>query len=200
MKVPIAVAVEARSGDHPTPSVQALLARAITASDNAAAEALWSSLGSPNAAGAAVQQVLAEAGDNKTRIETRVVRPGFTSFGQTYWSLAAQERFIAGLPCLADSAPVLALMQQIESDERWGLGTLGGQTAFKGGWGPDLEGRYLVRQMGILTLPNGHAVAASIATIPVDGSFATGTANLSRIAEWLVTHIAASRVPPVRCQ
>jgi hypothetical protein len=199
IKVPIAVAVEARSGGHPTASTQALLIRAITASDNAAAEELWSSLGPPDAAGVAAQNVLAAGGDATTRVETRVLRAEFTSFGQTEWSLAAQERFVAGLPCLPNSAPVLSLMNQVEADQRWGLGSLGAETEFKGGWGPDPRGRYLVRQMGIVRLPNGRPLAVSIATMPADGSFASGTANLGEIARWLMAHVDASQVPPSRC-
>jgi hypothetical protein len=200
IKVPIALAVEARSGGRPTASEQALLTRAITASDNAAAESLWSSLGPPNAAAAAVRSILAASGDASTSVETRVLRAGFTSFGQTHWSLAAQQHFIAGLPCLANSAPVLSLMQQVESDQRWGLGTLGTATQFKGGWGPDLNGRYLVRQMGIVRLANGRSLAVSIATIPANGSFATGTANLGEIARWLIAHVDASELRPVQCR
>ena len=199
IKVPIAVAIEARFGGAPPPETQALLTSALTASDNAAAEALWATLGPPGTAGATVQRVLASTGDTATRVETRVLRPGFTSFGQTVWSLNSQQRFIAGLSCLAHAQPVLSLMQQVEPDQRWGLGTLGSGTRFKGGWGPDPAGRYLVRQMGIIRLANGRLIAASVATIPPDGSFGTGTANLGAIAQWLATHVNAAAVPPARC-
>ena len=199
IKVPIAMAVESRPEGHPTASEQSLLRRALTASDNAAAEALWSSLGPPSAAAAAVRTVLAKAGDATTRIETQVLRPGFTSFGQTRWSLAAQQRFIASLPCLPDSESVLSLMQQVVPDQRWGLGSLGVEAHFKGGWGPDPSGGYLVRQMGIVRLDNGRLLAASIATMPADGSFETGTYNLTQIAQWLARHVEAKKVPPSRC-
>jgi hypothetical protein len=199
IKVPIAVALERRAQGHATASEQSLLRRAITASDNAAAEALWSSLGTPNAAATAVQTILATAGDTSTRVETRILRAGFTSFGQTRWSLPAQQHFIASLPCLPNSEPVLLLMQQVVPDQRWGLGSLGAETQFKGGWGPDARGGYLVRQMGIVRLRNGRPLAVSIATSPADGSFDTGTANLTQIAQWLVTHVDARRVPPSRC-
>jgi hypothetical protein len=199
IKVPIALAVEARFGGAPPVSTQELLARAITASDNNAAWELWGTLGSPDVAGATVQRVLASSGDGSTSVETRVLRQGYTSFGQTNWSLSAQQRFIAALPCLANSRPVLSLMQQVEADQRWGLGTLGTETQLKGGWGPDPSGRYLVRQMGIVRLSNGRLLAASIATIPPDGSFATGTANLNEIARWLASHAHATALLPVRC-
>ena len=127
IKVPIALAIETRAAGQPSPSEQSLLARALTASDNAAAESLWGGLGAPSEAAAAVQGILTRTGDTSTRVETRVLRPGFTSFGQTQWSLAAQQRFIAGLPCLPHAAPVLALMQQVIPDQRWGLGSLGAE-------------------------------------------------------------------------
>jgi hypothetical protein len=200
IKVPIALAVEARSGGRPTAAMQALLAQAVSASDNSAAEALWAGLGSPAAAAATVHSVLAASGDTLTTVETQVLRPGFTSFGQTDWPLAAQQRFIAGLPCLANSRPVLSLMRQVVPDQRWGIGTLPFETQFKGGWGPDPDGRYLVRQMGIVRLSNGRFLAASIATMPADGGFATGTANLSQIAQWLMAHVDSSRLSRVRCR
>jgi len=199
IKVPIAVAVAARAQAHPSASEWSLLTRAITASDNSAAEQLWSTLGSPSVAAEAVRGILSATGDTSTNVETRVLRPGFTSFGQTQWSLAAQQRFIAGLPCLANSEPVLSLMRQIVPDQRWGLGSLGADTEFKGGWGPDPAGSYLVRQMGVVRLANGRSLAASLATMPADGSFQTGTANLTRIARWLMSHVDPRSVSPSRC-
>jgi hypothetical protein len=200
IKVPIAIAVETRAEGHPTASDQSLLTRAITASDNSAAQALWSGLGPPSAAAAAVRSVLASTGDTSTQIETRVLRSGFTSFGQTRWSLAAQQRFIAGLPCLPNSQPVLSLMQQVVPDQRWGLGSLGADTQFKGGWGPDPAGRYLVRQMGIVRLTGGRFLAASIATMPADGTFEAGTSNLTEIAQWLIAHVDVKAVSSSGCR
>jgi Beta-lactamase enzyme family len=182
IKVPIALAVEARG---PSDHERELIAAAMTVSDNAAAEGLWASLGPPEAAAAAVQEVLATAGDASTRIETRILRPGFTPFGQTEWSLAAQVRFVAALPGLPHSEPIRSLMRRVVPEQRWGLGVLGEDVELKGGWGPDPEGRHLVRQMGIVELSGGPAVAVAMATIPADGSEASGTANLDRIAQWL---------------
>ena len=200
IKVPIAIAVERRADGHPSASEQSLLTRAITASDNSAGVALWSSLGTPDAAAAAVQGILAEAGDTSTRVETQVLRPGFTSFGQTHWSLVAQQHFIAGLPCLPNSAPVRSLMEQVVADQRWGLGSVGAETQFKGGWGPEPDGRYLVRQMGIVRLTGGRSLAVSVATMPADRTFETGTANLTEIAQWLIAHVEAKRVSSSGCR
>jgi len=200
IKVPIAMAVEIRAKGHPTATEQSLLSRAITASDNSAAEALWSGLGPPSAAAAAVHGVLASAGDASTEVEGRVLRPGFTSFGQTQWSLAAQQRFIAALPCLNNSKPVLSLMQQIQPDQRWGLGSLGVDAQFKGGWGPDPGGQYLVRQMGIVRLSNGRSLAVSMATMPATGTFEGGIANLNQIARWLLDHVDSTQVSATQCR
>lgn len=190
MKVPLAMAaVETSSGSTD------LMTRAITGSDNAAAESLWSSLGSPQVAGTAVEAQLVAAGDDQTPVQTQRVRAGFTAFGQTDWSLAQQQRFIAGMSCVASSKPVLRLMGQVESDQRWGLGTLSGPVRFKGGWGPDPGGSYLVRQMGIMTL-DGRLLPISVMTRPVSGSFDAGTQNLTRIAQWATRHINVSGIAP----
>jgi hypothetical protein len=200
IKVPIAMAIEGRANGHPTASEELLLRHAITASDNGAAEALWSELGATEKAGAAVQAVLLSAGDDFTQVETRVLRPGFSSSGQTRWSLAGQQKFIAGLPCLSYADRVLALMDQIVPEQRWGLGSLGVSTQFKGGWGPGLDGGYLVRQMGILRLSNGRLLAVSMMTTAPDGNFGTATSNLSQLARWVIEHVDAEAVPASQCR
>ena len=184
IKVPIALAVEAR---RPTDRERTQMAEMLTVSDNAAAEALWSSLGPPPVAARAVERVLEAAGDTETKVETRVVRPGFTAFGQTRWSLAAQVRLMAALPELPCSEVTRSLMRQVVPEQRWGLGTLGEEVELKGGWGPDPEGRHLVRQLGIVGLSGGARLAVAIATVPDDGTLESGTANLDQVARWLAS-------------
>ena len=91
IKVPLVIAAY-RQADPPqvTDSMKA----AITESDNAAAESLWAQLGDPPAAAQRVQQILQETGD-PTAVESRRLRPEFTAFGQTIWSLTNQVRFTA---------------------------------------------------------------------------------------------------------
>jgi hypothetical protein len=59
------------------------------------------------------------------------------------------------LACLAAGAEVLGLMNQVVSDQRWGLGAAGVDAQFKGGWGPGSEpgvnGSYLDRQVCVTT-------------------------------------------------
>jgi hypothetical protein len=196
IKVPIALAVIRRGGARRNTE---LLRRAITASDNQAAEQLWSSLGPPSKAGRAVERALAAAGDSMTTVQTMRVRAGFTSFGQTRWPLTSQQRFIAGLPCLHASDQILRLMGNVIASQRWGLGSSNLPARFKGGWGPDPSGRYLVRQMGLLELPSGRSVAVSVAIVPADGRFDSGTRSLTRIARWLVEHLNKGAVPARRC-
>ena len=71
IKVPLALAAQ-RAGGRMALSA---ITEAIVNSDNAAAEQLWSMLGTPAQAAAAVQRVLAESGDTKTggRVATRAL-------------------------------------------------------------------------------------------------------------------------------
>lgn len=176
-KVPLAIAVERTSRAE---ALRPTMRQAITASDNDAALALWRSLGAADAAGRATDQVLRDFGDATTATQTEQVRPPYTPFGQTRWSVGDQARFTGHLPCRAEAAPVLAAMGQVISDQRWGLGRIAG-ARFKGGWGPSSRG-YLVRQLGVIDTPRGQ-VAVAISTDA--GSFDEGTAVLTRAAEWL---------------
>jgi hypothetical protein len=203
IKVPIAARVIENAGgpDALPDGTRDLIARAITASDNDAAASLWEQLGGGDAAAGAVGELLAAAGDDQTTVST-VGRDGFSPYGQTEWSLDAQQRFMARLAagCVAAdaAADLRALMGQIVPDQRWGLGSTSARAYFKGGWGPGIDGRYLVRQLGVLEHAGG-AVAVAIAAIPPDGNFATGTAALTQIAQWVVDNVDWSAATPGRC-
>lgn len=189
VKVPVAMAVVAKAQGKPDAGTQRLIRRAITESDNTAAEQLWSALGAPESAASQVQAVLRSAGDGQTRVQSQRVRPGFSAFGQTRWSLASQATFVGALPCLKYGPDILTLMGEVESGQRWGLGAVGLPAQLKGGWGPGPGGGYLVRQMGIVTLANGSRIALAMAAEPADGSFETGRANLTALARWAVANI-----------
>ncbi|HEX8121747.1 MAG TPA: hypothetical protein VF549_10840 [Solirubrobacteraceae bacterium] len=191
IKVPLVAAAFSAAPDGTT---RGLARRAITASDNAAAEQLWSRLGGGTRAGRAVQRQLAAAGDATTRVQTQRVRAGFTPFGQTVWPLRAQVRFMAGFPCVSNATEILTLMGSVIASQRWGLGSVGRKAQLKGGWGPDASGAYMVRQVGVLEL-GAHPVAVGIITQPADGSFATGTRNVSEIARWVEQHVARRPLP-----
>ncbi|WP_245831222.1 serine hydrolase [Mycobacterium terramassiliense] len=193
MKVPLVIA--AMRENHSTEVSDAMRA-AIVSSDNTAAESIWESLGDPAAAARAVEQVLREAGD-PTPVESRTIRPQFTAFGQTLWSLADQARFATFAACDNRDAPVRALMGQIEQDQRWGLGRIP-NAQFKGGWGPSEAGAYLVRQFGFVTNPSSGAVSVvAVAVEPASGSLSDGMADLTEIGEWLNERIAM--LPGGRC-
>jgi beta-lactamase class A len=83
IKVPLVIAAMRQQN---TGQVTAPMTAAITESDNTAAESIWEGLGDPPTAAVEVEAVLREAGD-PTTVESRKVRPEYTAFGQTDWSL-----------------------------------------------------------------------------------------------------------------
>jgi hypothetical protein len=191
MKVPLAIAALRAEGQ---PEVTGPMTAAITQSDNAAADVLWQSLGDPETAAGKVDAVLQEVGD-PTKVQSQRIRPEFSAFGQTVWSLADQTRFLAAAACDSRNDPILNLMGEIAGDQRWGLGAIA-DSRFKGGWGPSEDGAYLVRQIGVLSVEAGQVVVA-IGVRPQSGAFADGMAELTQIAKWLRNHAAA--LPAARC-
>ena len=161
-----------------------LVVKAITESDNHASEQLWSGLGGPVDAAPQVQGIIAEAGDTATVVESRRLRRGFTAFGQTQWTLQDQARFAAGLSLLPGAGEVIDLMGNLAASQQWGLAAKG--IAAKGGWGPGIEGGYLVRQFGIMATPSGQwgvALAAEAQT------FEAGVEVVNTLADWLVSRL-----------
>jgi hypothetical protein len=191
IKVPLVIAAMRQQN---TGQVTAPMTAAITESDNTAAESIWEGLGDPPTAAAEVEAVLREAGD-PTTVESRKVRPEYTAFGQTDWSLPNQALFVSAAACDPRDQSVLGLMSEVDNDQRWGLGVLPG-AKIKGRWGPSLAGRYLVRQIGILATSKGLAVVA-MAAEPESGSFADGTHDLTELAHWLQARL--DTLPAAQC-
>jgi hypothetical protein len=146
-----------------------------------------------------VQELFRISGDEDTVVATAPPPPGAaTTFGQTEWRPNSAVKFFIALArrCLLSSEAtdyILGLMQHIESSESWGLGAagIGTPVAFKGGWGPELSGAYLVRQSGIVDVGSSDGVAVAIVAFPPpgSGSFETGTAMVTQTAKWLRKHL-----------
>jgi hypothetical protein len=193
IKVPIAMAVAAQNGGFSSTD-QSLVSSAITLSDNEAAAQLFGELGSLEAASDKVTAVLRSAGDEQTVVSTQG-RGSFSTYGQTDWSLQAQHRFVSSLllGCFGDPASrgyVIDQMRNVTSDT-WGLGSAGMPALWKGGWGPGVDGRYLLRQMGAIEV-DGRQYVATLAVIPDNGDFATGQQIASEVARWIVAHAPAT--------
>jgi hypothetical protein len=182
IKVPLAIACLRAGSANPE-----LVAKTITQSDNAASEQLWSQLSEPTEAARKVQAVIHDAGDTTTVIESRRLRPGYTAFGQTQWSLSRQAQFAAALPTLPGAGPVIDLMHSLCADHCWGLAAKG--FAAKGGWGPGVDGSYLVRQFAIVPIEAG-SVGVALAAQAHDGVFETGVEVVNALSDWLVNHLA----------
>ncbi|MGK8500688.1 hypothetical protein [Nocardia asiatica] len=183
MKVPLTIAALRRNPGSSNFAASA----AITQSDNAAADVLWQSLGTAQEAAQAVQAVLREGGDNKTVVPATRARSEHSAFGQAEWSLTDQVRFASRLPCLPQAERVTALMEQVVVSQRWGLGEFTG-AEFKGGWGPDASGAYLVRQFGVINIPTGQ-IAIAIAVQPESGTFNDGMNVLDKLATVVSQHL-----------
>jgi hypothetical protein len=176
IKVPLVIAAM-RAGV----GTDELVEPTIIHSDNATAEELWSRLG--ESAAQRVQSVMREAGDPATTVESRRLRAEYTPFGQTQWSLADQAQFAARLPQLPDASPVVDLMRGLTTDHRWGLAAKG--FAAKGGWGPGIDGGYLIRQFAIVSDDTGVALAAEMP----DGEHEAGVDIVNSLADWLVDEV-----------
>lgn len=172
-KVPLAIATE-RAGVADADTVS----RAITFSDNAAADSLWQALGGGEQAAQATQEIIGTA-----TVPATPPRPGFSAFGQTQWSVAEQAEFVAALGCQQGADPVLAAMGQPDPAQHYGLGTLDG-SIMKGGWGPAEDGAYEARQMGLITL-GGHTVAVAIYAKAESGDYGEAQQMLTRLVKQL---------------
>lgn len=190
-KVPIVVAVMEQEALSQEAQEQAR--SAVTASDNAAAAALFSRLGGTPTASAALETVLSDSG-YPTMVATAQPPSGAVStWGQTNWPLSSATGFYRALACGQLLSPqgtafVLGLMEEVIPEQQWGLGEAGilGQVAFKAGWGPDgsASGPYLVRQSGILRSGSSGAVV-TIAAQDSSGSFDAGIQDLDALADWV---------------
>jgi hypothetical protein len=201
IKVPIVVTLMRDGGGEGLDAEEQTWARAaLTASDNEAAASLFGRLeaihGGLSEASLAIQGLLGEADGGSTYINTEPPPPGAVStYGQTEWSLTAAAQFYAALGggCLLDPSGtdyVLGLMEEVISEQSWGLGQAGfppeWQVGYKAGWGPEggASGSYLVRQSGVVR-DGGGGVAVAMIALDESGSFEAGAADLTRIATWL---------------
>ena len=190
-------------------SIGALAKQALTASDNAAGAQLFAEIeaatGGLAPASRFVGRELTAAGDDRTRINTVDPGNGFSTYGQTQWSLAAGTQFFRQLargcvPPHDETGYVLALMAEIIPSQRWGVGSVqwprGAAVQFKGGWGPDKNGDYLVRQFGIIEGGDDRGVVVGLLAHPDDGQFETGVHVLDQLATAVARslHIARTSV------
>ncbi|MFZ2512071.1 MAG: hypothetical protein WAW85_13410 [Gordonia sp. (in: high G+C Gram-positive bacteria)] len=180
IKVPLALAAQRANG------ISAAETTAIINSDNASAETLWASLGTPEQAAEAVTGILREGKDTKTEVPAERRRAEFTIFGQTVWALDDAATFTANLPCLPGSEHVVGLMGQVAGNQNWGIESIASNTtAVKGGWGPAVSGGYVVRQIGVLTRKNGSQIAFALSTYTQQSTMESGIAALDQVGRWI---------------
>jgi len=185
---------------------------AVEQSDNAAIDALFGQLeqihGGLIPASEAMQQMLRQAGDETTIINTAPNNEGLTTEGQTEWSVSGEVTFYRALAngCLLDpqdTSYVVGLMRDVIPSQRWGAGSAGYPSpvpvAFKGGWGPDSSGAYQVRQTAIVG-SGGRGYVVSMLALPASGSFSDGTSMITALATWARQQLNLNaRTPPPSC-
>jgi hypothetical protein len=214
-KVPVLVALlRARGESGLTAQERVWASAAITVSDNQAILDLFGDLeqlkGGLVGASDYIDTILRRSGDDETTVATAPPPPGgVTTFGQTEWSPSETLKFFRALArgCLLPTAQttyVLDLMENIEPSESWGLGSahFGVPVAFKGGWGPEPTGSYLVRQSAIIDPGSSRGVAVAIVALPSEtgsGSFTAGTQMLTDTAQWLQRELRLTPHPSVGC-
>lgn len=179
IKVPLSIAAVNVDEFTATP----LMRQAISHSDNAAADQMWSMLGDGLTAATAVDAVLRKGGDAAVNVQSQQVHPPYSPYGQTIWPKDQAAIFAFGLPCIAGAASVIDGMRNLGLNQQWGLAPYA-DVAAKGGWGPELDGRYLVRQLALVTNNTG-TFGTSLAAKPADGSFDTGKAMLNALGTWV---------------
>lgn len=188
IKVPIAAAVlDTEYAKTAKPFINA----AIGMSDNASAQTLWIQLGTPEEAAKKVSKVIRTGGDKRTKIPIEQIKQRKLVFGRIPWGLEHQTEFLAGWRCRPEADVVLDAMRNIIPEHTYGIGKIK-NSAFKGGWGPDAEGRYLVRQFALIPWGDGE-LAVAIAAKPVDGTYETGKEMLDEIADSLQTFLRETK-------
>ena len=81
---------------------------------------------------------------------------------------------------IAGGTDVLVAMSNIADDQRYGLGTIPG-AVFKGGWGPEPENGYVVRQFGLMPGPKPYGIAVMV----VADDYQSGQDALNLAAKYL---------------
>lgn len=192
IKVPIAGAVEeklrhAEAHGQPAPraAMEADMDAAIHYSDNDAAFRLWMYVGdgSDRTAAYKVRDYMHRVGD-PTNAAKQFEDGVYVGFGAIKWKLTDQVKFMNGFRCMNGSEKVLERMGHIIPEHKYGLAKING-AQFKGGWGPEPDGRFIYRQLGLVPGPDGEMTPVAIMAIPNDGLEPTAWDGVDALAKKL---------------
>ena len=192
IKVPIAGAVEeklrhveAHGQPVPRAAMEADMDAAIHYSDNDAAFRLWMYVGdgSDRTAAYKVRDYMHRVGD-PTNAAKQFEDGVYIGFGAIKWKLTDQVKFMDGFRCMNGSDKVLTRMEHIIPEHKYGLAKING-AQFKGGWGPEPDGRFIYRQLGLVPGPNGEMTPVAIMAIPNDGFEPTAWKGVDALAKKL---------------
>ncbi|WIM72504.1 hypothetical protein QP028_00110 [Corynebacterium suedekumii] len=142
------------------------------------------------------------ASDNDAAYQLRVLAdevhmPGVPELadpmGRTEWPVAEQAEFAVRIPCIDTSGTTYDAMADIVEWQDYGLGDLPG-ARFKGGWGPDTDTVYTLRQFGTIPTDDGLFGVALIVH-PDDNTHDTAEAMVVDLVAALQERISAAVFP-----
>ena len=180
IKVPLAIAAMRRAGSGE------LAVKAITESDNRAAEQLWSRL--------AIRRT--RHGRCRPSSPMAATRPPWSSHGD--FDVVTRHSAKRSGPCTGKRGsppgcrpfPMLACDRlDAQPQHRSPLGAGRQRHCRQRRLGSGGGGDYLVRQFAIVPIPSGH-VGVALAAEVHDGAFETGVAVLNALSDWLLGHLA----------
>jgi len=103
--------------------------------------------------------------------------------------------------CLADEQITNYLLDQMSmtgGEDSFGIGAVGVPAKWKGGWGPGTDGKYLVRQMGVMTV-DGKDMVVNLAAIADDGTFESARSMATDMATWASQNLSDDILNSVPC-
>ena len=107
----------------------------------------------------------------------------------------------AGRATAADDQITNYLLDQMSmtgGEDTFGIGAVGVPAKWKGGWGPGTDGKYLVRQMGVMTV-DGKDMVVSLAAIADNGTFESAQAMATEMATWASQNLSDEILKSVPC-
>ncbi len=179
LDIPIAVAIF--DTDSMPSNLTYMLTKSISESSLSSDEALYTFLGTTDAASKAVNRVFQEYGDQVTTVATKTDRPGVPAFTQTDWTVASQAEFAGQLWCSSSDWYIISRMQHVDEEHSYGFGQVV-SSYIKTSEGTTANDSVVLRQMAIIPTSNGNRVGVSLVVTAPAGQIDTAREAADAVA------------------